>query len=83
MLENNGFLRPKTALVLLLLIIMSWTAAASAGADRIGVFDNNLDGPSIVELVGATGTIEAIVSYPLGLFIDGLSIIKSYPYDPN
>jgi hypothetical protein len=52
-------------------------------AVRIGAFDNNLDGPSIVELIGATGTVEAIVSYPLGLFIDGLSVIKPYPYDPN
>ncbi|HUS73220.1 MAG TPA: aspartyl protease family protein [Sedimentisphaerales bacterium] len=54
-----------------------------ANADRAGVFDKNLDGPSIVELIGATGTVEAIVSYPLGLFIDGLSVIKPYPYDPN
>jgi hypothetical protein len=61
----------------------SATIMGYENAERIGAFDNNLDGPSIVELVGATGTVEAIVSYPLGLFIDGLRIIKPYPYDPN
>ncbi|MBW8041578.1 MAG: hypothetical protein FVQ85_16505 [Planctomycetes bacterium] len=54
-----------------------------ANADRAGVFDNNLDGPFTVELIGAAGSIEAIVSLPLGLFIDGLSAIDPYPYDPN
>ena len=54
-----------------------------ADADRAGVFINNLDGPATVELLGAIGSVEAIVSLPLGLFIDGLSIIKPYPYDPN
>lgn len=54
-----------------------------ANADRAGVFDNNLDGPFTIELVGATGSVEAIVSLPLGLFIDGLDAIEPYPYDPN
>jgi hypothetical protein len=54
-----------------------------ADADRAGVFAKNLDGPATVELLGATGTVEAIVSYPLGLFIDSISVIKPYPYDPN
>ena len=54
-----------------------------ANADRAGAFTNNLDGPATVELLGATGTVEATVSYPLGLFIDSTSVIKPYPYDPN
>lgn len=54
-----------------------------ADADRAGVFAKNLDGPATVELLGATGSVEAIVSYPLGLFIDSISVIKPYPYDPN
>lgn len=61
----------------------STSIMGNANADRAGVFINNLDGPFTVELVGATGSVEAIVSFPLGLFIDGISIIKSYPYDPN
>jgi len=54
-----------------------------ADADRAGVFAKNLDGPFTVELIGAAGSIEAIVSLPLGLFIDGLDAIDPYPYDPN
>jgi len=54
-----------------------------ADADRAGVFVKNLDGPFTVELIGAAGSIEAIVSLPLGLFIDGLDAIDPYPYDPN
>ncbi len=52
-------------------------------ADRAGIFAKNLDGPATVEILGATGSVEAIVSYPLGLFIDSISVIKPYPYDPN
>lgn len=54
-----------------------------ADADRAGVFDKKLDGPFTVELIGAAGSIEAIVSLPLGLFIDGIDAINPYPYDPN
>lgn len=54
-----------------------------ADAYRAGVFAKNLDGPATVEILGATGSVEAIVSYPLGLFIDSISVIKPYPYDPN
>lgn len=54
-----------------------------AAAERAGVFAQNFDGPATVELLGATGSVYAIVSYPLGLFIDSISIIKPYPYDPN
>ncbi|MHC4641483.1 MAG: aspartyl protease family protein [Planctomycetota bacterium] len=57
-----------------------------AASDSAGVFDKNLDGPATVELLGATGSVYAIVSYPLGLFIDSISSIKpdpNYPNDPN
>jgi predicted aspartyl protease len=59
------------------------TIMGNADSIRAGVFDNYLDGPFTVELIGASGSIEAIVSMPLGLFIDGLSAVDLYPYDPN
>jgi len=55
----------------------------NANAERAGVFNKSLDGPFTVELVGVIGSVEAIVSLPLGLFIDGLDAIDPYPYDPN
>ena len=55
----------------------------NADADRAGVFLAELDGPYPVTLAGATGYVEANVSLPLGIFIDGLDAINPYPYDPN
>ncbi len=55
----------------------------NANAVLAGVFDNSLEGPFTVELAGATGSVDAIVSLPLGLFIDGIDAIDPYPYDPN
>jgi predicted aspartyl protease len=52
-------------------------------AIRAGAFDAELDGPYTTTLAGATGSVEANVSLPLGVFIDGLDAIDPYPYDPN
>ena len=56
----------------------------NANADRAGVFDAELDGPHTALLAGATGYVEANVSHPLGVFIDGLDAIEPRsPSDPN
>ncbi len=55
----------------------------NADAILAGVFDAELDGPWTATLAGATGEVEANVSLPLGIFIDGLDAIDPYPYDPN
>jgi hypothetical protein len=55
----------------------------NTNADRAGVFNAELEGPYTTTLAGATGYVEANVSYPLGVFIDGLDAIDPYPYDPN
>ncbi|MDH4238712.1 MAG: aspartyl protease family protein [Phycisphaerae bacterium] len=55
----------------------------NANAERAGVFDAELEGPYTTLLAGATGYVEANVSHPLGVFIDGLDAIDPYPYDPN
>jgi len=52
-------------------------------ADRAGAFDAELEGPYTTTLAGATGSVEANVSHPLGVFIDGIDAIDPYPYDPN
>jgi predicted aspartyl protease len=59
------------------------TIMGNANSIQAGVFSNYLDGPFTVELIGAAGSVEAIVSLPLGLFIDGLNAVDPYPYDPN
>ncbi len=48
------------------------------GALTTGIYDADLLTPSYVELVGATNSVFGRVSYPLALFMDGLSAI-----DPN
>ncbi len=59
--------------------IMGNDVAATAG-----IFDAGLDGPATIEIAGVTGSVEAIVSYPLGLFIDGLDAIEPIsPSDAN
>ncbi|RKY06881.1 MAG: hypothetical protein DRP65_11155 [Planctomycetota bacterium] len=59
--------------------IMGNDVAATAG-----IFDAGLDGPATVEIAGVTGSVEAKVSYPLGLFIDGLDAIEPIsPSDAN
>ncbi len=55
----------------------------NVNASRAGAFDAQLDGPYTTTLAGATGSVEANVSLPLGVFIDGLDAIDPYPYDPN
>lgn len=59
------------------------TIMGNANAILAGVFDAELDGPYTATLAGATGEVEANVSLPLGIFIDGLDAIDPYPYDPN
>lgn len=46
-----------------------------ASAERLGLLQAGLLTSSEVELLGATGTIFAGVSQPLGLFIDGLAAV--------
>ncbi|MHC4460959.1 MAG: aspartyl protease family protein [Planctomycetota bacterium] len=56
----------------------------NAAATQAGVFVAGLDGPLTIEIAGATASVEAIVSFPLGLFVDGLGAIgPSSPTDPN
>lgn len=56
----------------------------NADAAQAGVFDAGLDGPMTIEISGATGSVDAIVSYPLGIFVDGLDAIEpNSPGDPN
>jgi hypothetical protein len=49
-----------------------------AAANRTGIYAADLLTPSSVELVGATGSMLALVSQPLAVFMDGLAAI-----DPN
>ena len=56
----------------------------NADATRAGVFAAELDGPYTTLLAGATSYVEANVSHPLGVFIDGLDAIEPRsPSDPN
>lgn len=48
------------------------------GANRAGIFDADLLTTSIIELGGATSSSYAMVSQPLGIFVDGLAAV-----DPN
>jgi len=47
-------------------------------AERTGIVSTDRVTNNVVELMGATGSLSAFVSYPLALFIDGLAAI-----DPN
>ena len=49
----------------------------SDAAVHAGLFDDNLVTSSTVELIGATGNVLALVSQPLGIFIDGLAALES------
>jgi len=55
----------------------SASLAGNAAAIRAGIFDADLITSNTIELTGATGSVFAWVSYPLGLFIDGLGAIDS------
>lgn len=46
-------------------------------ANRTGIYAADLLTPSIVELLGATNSISARVSYPLAIFVDGLAAIDA------
>jgi hypothetical protein len=60
------------------------TIMGNADATQTGVSNANLYGPLTIEIAGATGSVEAIVSFPFGLFIDGLGAIgPSSPTYPN
>jgi len=50
----------------------------SGDADRVGLFDHTPDliTSNTVEFTGVTGSANAWVSQPLGLFIDGLGVIE-------
>ena len=45
-------------------------------ATRVGLLDAGLVTSNTVEIFGVTGSVEAWVSYPLGIFIDGLGAIE-------
>jgi hypothetical protein len=47
-------------------------------AKRLGIYAANLLTPSFVEVIGASNSVFARVSYPLAIFIDGLAAM-----DPN
>jgi len=47
-------------------------------AARLGLVDHSLITSNIVQMMGVTGVVNALVSQPLGVFIDGLAAI-----DPN
>ncbi len=47
-----------------------------AAANLTGIYDNDLLTPNTVELIGATNSTFGWVSYPLGVFIDGLGAIE-------
>jgi len=47
-----------------------------AEAVRTGIYASGLVTDSIVTLMGATGTVDALASYPLGIFIDGLGAVE-------
>ena len=51
----------------------------SSDADKVGLFDHTPDliTSNTVEFTGVTGSANAWVSQPLGLFIDGLDVIRS------
>jgi hypothetical protein len=44
---------------------------------RTGIYDADLLTPSETELIGATNSVFARVSYPLGVFIDGLGAVDA------
>ena len=49
-----------------------------ASANRLGIYAADLLTPNLTEVIGATNSVFARVSYPLALFIDGLAAL-----DPN
>lgn len=51
---------------------------SNTGASRSGIFASDLLTPNSVEIVGATHSVFARVSQPLGIFMDGLAAV-----DPN
>lgn len=53
--------------------VMSYDAA-----NRMGVYDSGLLTDNVTELIGATSSVFAWVSHPLGVFMDGLGAV-----DPN
>ena len=55
----------------------SASLTGNAAAVRAGIFDADLITSNTIELTGATGSVFAWVSQPLGLFIDGLGAIDS------
>lgn len=51
---------------------------------RLGIYEKGLLTPTAIEVIGVTGSVFPWVSYPLGLFIDGLDAIEpNSPSEPN
>ena len=74
-LTNN----PETDFVIGLLDTgASSSIISNAGANVTGIFSSDLVTQNIIEIVGATNSVFARVSQPLGVFMDGLAAI-----DPN
>ncbi|MHC4323656.1 MAG: retropepsin-like aspartic protease, partial [Planctomycetota bacterium] len=49
-----------------------------AAAERTGIYAADLLTPNVVEIIGATNSVFALVSQPLAIFMDGLAAV-----DPN
>jgi len=45
-------------------------------AARLGLVDHSLITSNIIQMMGVTGVVDALVSQPLGVFIDGLAVIE-------
>ncbi len=48
----------------------------STDAARLGLIDHSLVTSNVIQLMGVTGIVNALVSQPLGVFIDGLGAIE-------
>jgi predicted aspartyl protease len=49
----------------------------------IGGVDNDLITESTIEVSGVTGSVEVLVSQPMGIYIDGLSAVDTGVLEPN
>lgn len=56
--------------------LLSFEAAAVTGLFDFSDPDNDLVTSSLVTLIGATGSVDALVSHPLGMFIDGIGAVE-------
>ena len=84
----GGFLTPNPETDYAIGLLDTGASVSLMGFDpatRIGLFSGNPDfvTSSTIEITGVTGSIDAWVSMPLGLFIDGLGAINPDTLDLN